>query len=52
MICGIESNHLGNGREDVLDGADAEKMGGVVERSEIAADLDLGNDVLIHQGTA
>ena len=52
MECGIEGNHLGNLRKHVLHRPDAEQMGRIVERSEVAADLYLLQHILIHEGTA
>lgn len=52
MVCSIEGHDLRNLRENLLHGTDAEKMGRIVERSEVAAVLDLLEHVLVHEGAA
>ena len=52
MERGVEDDHLRDGRQDVLHRADTEDVGRVVERREIAADLDLAHHVLIHDRTS
>ena len=52
MIRSVEGYDLGYGRQHMLDCTDTEEVGGIVERSEIAADLDLGDDILIDDGAA
>ena len=48
----VEGHHLGDVRKDLLHRADAEQVRRIVERREIAADLDLGEDILVDDGAA
>ena len=50
MECSIKGNHLGHRRENRLYRPDSEEVGRVVERSEIAADLNLLHHILIDEG--
>jgi hypothetical protein len=52
MEGGVESDHLGDVGEDVGDGVDAEEVGGIVKRREVAAEFDLAEDVFIYKGAA
>ena len=47
MECRIESNNLRNRRENSLHSPDTQDMGRIMQRCEIAADLDLLHDILI-----
>lgn len=48
----VEDNDLGDGRKHLRDGTDAEKVGRIVERGEIAAYFYLAEHVLIDYGAA
>ena len=48
----VESHHLGHVRKDLLHRPDAEQVRRVVKRGEIAANLDLGKDILVDEGAA
>ena len=47
--CGIEGDNLGDRGKGILHSPDTKKVGGVVERGEIRAELYLSKDVLIHE---
>ena len=49
---GVEGHDLRNGRKDMLDRFDAEEVGRVVQRGEVAAEGDLFDDIVIDEGAA
>ena len=52
MERGVESDNLGHVGEHMRDGMYAQKVGGVVQRGEIAADFDLAEHVVVDEGAA
>ena len=52
MESGVEYHHLGSLGEHLGNRMDTKEMGRVVERCEIAADLDLLEDVVVHEAAA
>ena len=52
MECSIESDDLRNIWKHFLACPDSQQVCRVVQRGKVAAELDLGKDILIHDGTA
>ena len=52
MECGVEHYHLRGLGKHLGDGVDAEKVRRIVERREVAADLDLLQHIVIYQAAA
>ena len=50
MECGIEGNYLRHRRKHCLNGSDSEDVRRVVERCEVAADLDFLHHVFVYEG--
>ena len=44
----VESNHLRHRWKDLLASPDSEQVGRIVERGEVAAEIYLADDILIH----
>ena len=49
MEGGVEGNYLGHAGKHFLHGADAQQVCGIVQRGEIGTELDLAQDVIVHQ---
>ena len=49
MEGGVEGDHLRHAGKDLLHGVDAQKVGGIVQRGEVRAEVDLLENVIVHQ---